>query len=226
MISVWQRVQRVWQANAHANVDRLERPEAMLNQLQRELVAGLATAKTAMAQSRAWQTRLSAQCDELSRRQQAASEAARRALGKENEELARSAIARRQRCGAERGVLERQLEQAGRLIERQQIQVKKLQQELLALRDKRASLLQRERFAQAMQTVTDIQAEMAEPIGSVLERMEEKVALHEASSEFALTDTDADEERLDDFISEQDVEAELSALKKDLEANTNEGEAA
>ncbi len=222
MISVWQRVQRVWRANAHASVDRLEQPEAMLNQLQRELIAGLTAAKTALAQSRAWQARLRAQLDELARRGDAAGNAAQRAVAQGDDDVARQAVARRQRCAAETQTLARQLTQAESLTTRQQDQLAKLKRELVQLKEKRASLMQRERFARSMQTVTQINEEMTEPINLVLERMEDKVEMHEARAE-ALTDDPVDDQpELDNYLAQQSVDDELAHLKAQLNSQSGE----
>ncbi len=220
MTSVWQRLKRVWQANAHASVDQMEQPEAMLNQLQRELVTAVAKAKGALAKSRVWQTRLDDQIGQQQGRLAIANESAKRAVSDGNDEMARQAIARRQQCSAQIEIFEQQRRRAGQLLQQQESQLDALKQKLAELRNKRALLLSRERFARAV-TDGDSQQYMPEPIDAVLERIEDDVTWREAQADSMTLDSLDEAPCLDDYLSNQAIEDELQQLKQAQQQETS-----
>ena len=118
MYGLFNRVTRVFSANAHSVVDRAERPEAMLNQLQREMVAAATRARLAVTQALTWRRQVEQRLERAMREVQEAGAAARQALADGNEDMARAAIARKQARESERDTLTRQLDVYRRELER------------------------------------------------------------------------------------------------------------
>ena len=217
MISVWQRMKRVMGAKAHANVDRMEAPDEMLDQLQRELVAAVTQARTAVSGAKAWERRVADRTARATEERDKARAAAASALRSDDETMARSAMERVLAREAELEQLAVQAEQAARLTAKQTAQFDKLRADLAKLKEKRVSLIQRERIARSLSTLSESTTEMAEPIGLVVERMEEKVAFHEAAAEGALEmDLGSDDAGLDKYMQDRSVDDALAALRNEM----------
>lgn len=211
------RVARVFSANAHNAVDQMERPEAMLSQLQRELVEASGRTRLAVNQALAWrrevEQRLARTDEEITR----TTEVARMAIGNGEDDMARAAIARKQARETQRSTLARQLQQAEAVLVRQRERQKHVQDELKALREKRVLLTQRSRFARSI-TKLGVDSGMPEPIDEVVQRLEEKVNAEEALADVLLDDDTAgiEEPGLDSYMRDQRIDSELARLWAEL----------
>ncbi len=207
MISVWQRMKRVMTANAHVNVDRLEAPEAMLDQLQRELVAAVTQGRAAVASARSWERRIAERTAKVRTERDGARAVAKTALKNDDEAMAHSAMERVLSRDAELHQLTDQAEQASKLVARQSAQLDKLRNDLAQLKEKRVSL----------HAVGESSVEMAEPIALVVERMEERVAFHEAAADVSMEmDDSGGEAELNKYIKNSSVEDALAELRLEI----------
>ena len=217
MISVWQRIQRVMGARAHASVDRMEAPDEMLDQLQRELVAAVTQARTAVSGAKAWERRIADRTARAGQERDKARAAAESALRCDDEAMARAAMERVLAREAELEQLATQADQAARLTAKQTAQFDKLRADLSKLKEQRVSLIQRERIARSLASVGTSTTDMAEPIGLVVERMEEKIAFHEAAAEGALEmDIGSEDAGLDKYMQDRSVDDALAALRNEM----------
>lgn len=216
MTSLLQRFQRILNANAHMRLDHLEQPEAMLNQLQRETLTAIAQAKAALGQSKVWCQRLRDRLATAQNAIAAAQRAAESALRGKDESMARTAMQRKLDKQAERDQLQKQLTRMEATVAKQAQQLDKLRQNLATLQEKRAELIQRERFARALNAAGMAAADLQEPCTIVLERLEERVCIQEAAAE-SYSDTMDEQPDLDEFIRQRHVDEELNALRQHME---------
>lgn len=220
MKSLWSRMQRVLGAEAHAAVDRAEDPQTMLAQLQRELVEAAGQARLAVARADAWRRQVAQRIERLEADVAKLGAAARSALERSDETMARAAIERRRAREQEVSGVRKQLEQANELVDRLGQRRERIARDLAALRDKRATLEQRSRFARSVREL-DAPLGVPEPIAEVVTRMEDKVLREEAQADAALSIDDAMDEaqprnELDDFIHDQSIDAELAELRAQI----------
>lgn len=216
MSTILQRFQRILNANAHMRLDQLEQPEAMLNQLQRETLTAIAQAKAALVQSKVWRQRLKDRLMNAENALVAAQRAAESALQDKDEAMAHAAMQRKLDKQAESQQLQKQLTRMEATTAKQTQQLDRLRQSLTALREKRAELIQRQRFAQALNAANAAANDLPEPCGAVLERLEEKICLQEAAAE-SYGDTPDEQPDLDEFIRQQNVNEELAVLRQHME---------
>ena len=218
MYGLFNRVARVFSANAHQAVDRTEQPEAMLNQLQREMVQACTRASVALQQAIAWRRQIEQRLERARHEGEEAKEAAREAVARGDDSLARAAIARRQARESEAEALGRQLDQADGVVARQRERQRNLREELRRLREKRAVLIQRSRFARSLRDLGAGIEAMPEPVAEVVQRMEEKVSAEEALADAVTecaTETDPGPD-VDAFLRNQKIDAELERMKSEL----------
>lgn len=220
MKQIWLRIQRVMAAKSHANVDRMEDPSEMVNQLLREKISAVGAAKLALARAKVWQKQLQDQQvklqTEISRYQEMAADS----LKDTREDMARQALGKKKDCERRLGETERQLDQAEKLRQRQEAALDKLQDNLRELRDRREALIQRDLFTQAAAGMTQTDAGFEEPSDVVLERMESKVSYRESEIE-ALLDSErpTEDQQLASYQRERELDLELSQLKQSLSAS-------
>lgn len=224
MSNLWQRMTRVLGASAHTAVDQVEEPESMMNQLQRELVQAAGQARIAVSQAMAWRGQIEQRLAKLREQTEAAAAAARNALEKDDEDMARAAIARKQRRETELADTQTQLDKADEVLSRHRERREQIARELTTLREKRAVLMQRSRFARSVSSMSTASS-IPEPASEVIARMEEKVSMQEAVAD-SLTGVceDADglstdkDTNLDTYIRDQAVDAELAKLKSQMKS--------
>lgn len=211
-MTIWQRVQRVFAANAHAAVDELENPQAMLNQVQRELVEAIIRLKGATKRGQRWGEQMEADIDTLIGEIARLERTAEDAIAGDDEPLARRAVERKLRKQQYLVQKQRQLERAKAQLAKQEDRLEKLRYELDELKAKSRELIQRQRFADVFASTTG--TGHAEPVGIVVDRMQEKVEMAEAACEVSL---DFDEQDpLDQELARQDIDEELRQMRARL----------
>lgn len=219
MYGLWQRMTRVWSAEAHALVDRREDPAAMLDQVQRELVHALGHGKARLASAQAWLAALGRELRELDERVEQLTGTARRALAEGEEAIAREAVATRRRNAARRERLESQRAEADTVVARLREQLERRKVELMDLRERRRMLLQRARFVQAG-GAAPAHGELAEPLREVVLRMEEKIDLAAAAAGLEEDEPHPDAP-LDAFAERAAIDDELADLRRQLKEEGN-----
>lgn len=219
MSALLQRLSRAFQAKAHTQVDALEQPEPMLNQLQRELTHAIAKAGTALVQARAWHRQLQERDEALTRESAAAERAAARAIECNDDAMARAAVERKLGRDTEREALAGQLLRAEQAVQAQRERTRQLTNELSTLKEKRIALIQRARFARSVKQLGCEWNDGPESISAVVARLEEKVLTEEAAADALLgtinnaIDT-PQTAKLDDFMHQHEINDELKRIRQ------------
>lgn len=217
MKSIWLRLQRVMSAKGHAQVNQMENPAEMVDQLLREKIAAITAAKLALARAKVWQENLAKQQTQQQAEQTRLQQLASDALRDEREDLARQALGRKQDSQARSQNLMQQIQQAASLRQQQEHQLEKLQADLSELRNRREILLQRHLFSNAAAGMVAHNQAYSEPSDVVLERMEAKVSQQEMEVAVHLqTEPHHPDQQLQTFERERSLDLELAQLKQSL----------
>jgi phage shock protein A len=213
MASLFKRISDVLAANLNDLVDRVEDPERMIKQLIREMEENVNSAREGVIDALASEKQLA---KELEHQRRHAEEWHGRAR------LAREALLRKKEHDGIVANLQASWEAARRTGERLKTQLRALEMKLEEARLKKGSLVARQRAAQAreqmdqvtdrFQTGLDLNhsfGRMADKVGDMEARMEARAELYDDFSqverEFLRMEVDSE------------VEAELAALRKDLD---------
>ncbi len=220
MPTIFDRITNIIRANINDMLDSAEDPEAMLNQIIRDMSDALRQADSDIADQIAQQKMLQGDLDSVTRNAAAWQQKAELAVSKSRDDLAREALARANDFNNQVAIYTKQLEAQTATVDelkskRDQLKIKYES----AVRNKEM-LIARARAAQAKTEMTKVAttANTAD-YASELERMERRIrqmeARAEADAEVAEGKTNVEDEfaRLGD---DQQIEEQLSALKAKL----------
>ncbi len=217
MPTVFDRISNIIRANINDMLDSAEDPEAMLNQIIRDMNDALRQADSDIADQIAQQKMIEGDLDAAKRNQQAWQSKAELAVSKERDDLAREALLRVNDYTEQASIYEKQLEgqksAVAELKSKRELLKSKYDQ---ALRN-RDNLVARARAAQAKGKITQVtnKANTAD-YASELDRMERKIrhmeARADADEEVAETKTSVEDE-FAKLGTDKQVEDQLAALK-------------
>lgn len=225
MTHIFKRINDVISANINDLIDRVEDPERMIKQIIREMEENLSKAKEGVVDSIASEKQLQ---KELESNQKQSSEwlaKAETALLNNNEELARSALARKKEHDNIIRVLEPSWESAKNTSEKLKAQLRALEAKLEEARRKRSSLVARQHAAEARQqmdkTLSNFEAGIKAQ--TKFQRMEDRVTEMEARTE-AVEELRDDRTQLEkDFLDMEihaEIDDELQKLKQKISDQT------
>ncbi len=202
----------------NALIGKAEDPEVMLEQMHQELQSNLIQVRQAVAQAIATEKQLEQQLQK--NKDQAATWQNRAAMAVQqgNDELARQALQRKQQYSQATGEHETQLKAQKEATANLRSRLTELESEVQKAYTKKQVLIARDKAAQATTKANEILAK-ASPDGamSVIEKMEQKVQEREAkAAAMAELSTDQLSQKFKSFEGQVDVEAELMALKGEL----------
>ena len=225
MANLFKRINDVITANISDLVDRVEDPEKMIKQIIREMEENIARAKEGVVSAIASEKTLQQQVDKHRREAENWQENARTALKDSNEELARQALVRKNGHDTILKSLEPALESAQGASASLKAQLKALEAKLDEAKRKRGALVARQHAAEAMHSMTKMDASFKEGLDAQGDfiRMEEKVAGMEARTQAVTevyTDADSVKQEFLDMEVQTEVEAELAALKQELDEDS------
>lgn len=222
MASLFKRISDVFAANLNDLVDRVEDPERMIKQLIREMEENINSAREGVVDALASEKQLAKELEHQRRQAEEWLGRARLALESGNEALAREALLRKKEHDGIVANLQVSWESARRTGERLKTQLRALEMKLEEARLKKGSLVARQRAAQARERMDQVSdhfqagldlnhsfGRMADKVGDMEARMEARAELYDDFSqverEFLRMEVDSE------------VEAELAALRKDLD---------
>ncbi|MEM9138143.1 MAG: PspA/IM30 family protein [Cyanobacteria bacterium P01_F01_bin.42] len=221
------RVGRLIRASLNSLLSQAEDPEKVLEQTVMEMQEDLIALRQAVAQAIATQKR--------TERQQAAAQAqakswynrAQLALGKGDDDLARDALTRRQTYVDTAKTLGMQLTQQQTTISQLKQNLRTLESKIAEAKAKKDLYIARARSAQASQQINEMMGRVGTNTAvNAFERMEERVNQLEAQSTAlgelnAELNADSLEQRFLSLEGGGAVEAELAAMKQQLEGGTS-----
>jgi Phage shock protein A (IM30), suppresses sigma54-dependent transcription len=222
MTNIFKRISDVISANINDLIDRVENPERMIKQIIREMEENIRQAKEGVIEAIASEKRLQKELENNQKQSDEWWKKAEQALRMSNEELARTALARKKEHDNICKALEPPWQAARNTSERLKTQLRALEAKLEEARRKRGTLVARQRAAEARQqmdrTLSNFQAGL--DMQTNFAHMEDKVAEMEARTA-ALDELNDDASQLErDFLDMEirtEVEEELEKLKKKIE---------
>jgi phage shock protein A len=222
MASLFARISDVLSANISDLIDRVEDPEKMIKQIIREMEENIGRAKEGVVDAIASEKTLQQNVDRHRREAKTWQENARTALKDGKEDLAHQALVRKNEHDTILKSLEPALESAQGTSASLKAQIKALEAKLDEAKRKRGALVARQRAAEAMHSMTRLDARLAEGLdaGAKFGRMEEKVAEMEAHTQAVTevySDADTIEQEFLDIKVQTEVDAEMAALKRELD---------
>jgi phage shock protein A len=217
MPSVFDRISNMIRANINDMLDGAEDPEAMLNQIIRDMNDALRQADSDIADQIAQQKMIEGDLDSAQKNAAAWESKAELAVSKNRDDLAREAIVRKNDYTEQAAIYTKQLEAQKASVAELKLKRDQLKSKYDSAQRNKEMLVARARAAQAKSKITQVstQANTAD-YASELDRMERKIRQQEAradaDAEVADSKTSVDDEfaKLGD---DQQVEDELAALK-------------
>ncbi len=218
MANIFARINDIVSANVNDLIDRLEDPERMIKQVIREMEENINQSKEGVIDAITSEKQLLRELETHRSQSQAWLSKAQLALEADNEELARSALARKKEVDNIINNLEPAWASAKATSERLKSQLHQLETKLQEAKLKRSTLIARQRATQAREQMykTEDKFQTTLDAQNRLDRMEDKVGYMEARAD-ALAELDGESTPLEkEFLKMQvdnDVELELEALK-------------
>ena len=221
------RIRDLVSANLNAMLDRAEDPELMVNEYLRQLNQNLNEAKVSVASAMADETKLhnkmvehQAQADQWQRKAQAA-------LGAGDEELARQALARKLQAQKLADGYRQQYEAQDQQVEELQDALIKLESRTAEARARRELLIAKKNRAQTQEAIQrtvrglgDVTA--MDRLGQLEERVDDRLARADAMDQLNRGTLEA---RFEDLEADQELDAELAALKESMGQGRNQTQA-
>lgn len=216
MTNIFKRINDVINANLNEMIDRIEDPERMIKQVIREMEENINQSKVGVIDAIASEKQLLRELETHRRQSDDWLKKAQLALETENEDLARSALARKKEVDSIIKNIEPAWETAKTTSDRLKRQLRQLEAKLEEAKLKRSTLIARQRASQARQqmhkTVDKFQTSL--DAQTRFDRMEDKVAYMEARTEaIAELESSPLEKEFLQMEIDNDVEMELKALK-------------
>jgi len=183
-MNLFDRFSRVAKSNIDSVLQKLEDPEKVMNQAVEDMQKDLVKIRQSYAEVTASQRRLAKQRDQANILADEWRGRAQLALQKNNDELAREALTRRQQQVDAAAELQTQIDNQGSSIDSLYEGMQTLESKILEAKSKKDQLAARARTAQSTQKVNDMLSGMTGGTSmDAFNRMEEKVESLEASAE-------------------------------------------
>lgn len=224
-MSIFQRLFRLGKANVNAAIDKMEDPVKVIDQVLRELDDDIEKVTAAVTTQMAVEKRFARELSEAEELIARRDSQARQALQAGNEELAREAIADKQRQSEKRDTLKISHDKAKAAADKLRAQLEDMKAKVKEMKDQRSTLIAQAEAANAQQQINKTMSGVgSNDLASTFNRMEEKIKqMHdEADAAYELTNSDKSlDEKFETAFKNQKsvaVDDELAALKAELEA--------
>jgi phage shock protein A len=233
MRNIRSRIALFFNVKTSAALDQVEDPREILDYAYGQQQFHLRTVKRGLIEVAAARRQLERQADRLRARVTQFDDQARRALRSNREDLARSVLARKQTTLAEIRALDEQVAEMAREEERLRLADQQMAQRVERFRVHRTVASARYAAAEAQVTVGEalagIMGDEEVELSLAVERSEEKIdrlharavaidALTESGALLQAPGEDPVERELNEVTNAEAIEAELAALRRELEA--------
>lgn len=223
-MGIFTRFRDIISSNINAMLDRAEDPEKLIKLMIREMEDTLVELKAACAGVMADSKKVQRQLDEVADRAKHWEEKAALAVNKGRDDLAREALLEKRRYTRREDTLTGEQAELSIIIDQYHDDIRQLEEKLKAARDKQRLLVQRHiharRKIRAQQDIRRMDSTDAmlkfEELESRIDRMETEADLVNFGKKSDL------EEQLDKLSVDDEIEAELHALKKPPAADENQ----
>jgi phage shock protein A len=218
------RLSRLFRANANAVISSMEDPSKILDQSVEDMQRDLVKLRQAVATAIASQKRIQNQAEQAETQAKTWYERAELALKKGEESLAREALSRRKTYQDTATALNGQLQSQSGQVEQLKKSLLQLEGKIAEAKTKKDMLKARAQAAQAQEQLQSAVSGLGtDNAMAAFERMEEKVQSLEARSQAAAELAGADLESQFAALEGSDVDVELAALRSRLQGGELEG---
>jgi phage shock protein A len=218
------RLSRLFRANANAVISSMEDPSKILDQSVEDMQRDLVKLRQAVATAIASQKRIQNQAEQAETQAKTWYERAELALKKGEESLAREALSRRKTYQDTATALNGQLQSQSGQVEQLKKSLLQLESKIAEAKTKKDMLKARAQAAQAQEQLQSAVSGLGtDNAMAAFERMEEKVQSLEARSQAAAELAGADLESQFAALEGSDVDVELAALRSRLQGGELEG---
>lgn len=212
------RIRDLVSANLNSMLDRAEDPEKMVNEYLRQLRDNLNEAKVSVASAMADETKLHAKMVEFQSQAEQWQRKAQAALNAGDEDLARQALSRKLQAQKLGEGYQQQYESQDQQVEELQDALVKLEQRIAEASARRELIIAKKNRAETQEAIQrtvrglgDMSA--MDRMGQLEERVDDRLARADA---LAQLDRGALESRFEDLEANQELDAELEALKRSM----------
>jgi phage shock protein A len=217
-MGIFSRVSTIFKANINHMLNKAEDPEKMLNQIVEEMNQQLRQTKQQVAAAIADEKRLEKQYKSEEEEAQEWERKAMLAVEKENDELAREALKRKNEHSGLATEYKTQWEKQKEAVEKLKDNLKGLERKISEAERKKNLLIAKQKRAKAQKQIHETMAGMRDKSAfEGFDRMEEKVADMEARADAAEEMAETEDVKLEDQFAELEkeggVDDELAALK-------------
>jgi len=224
-MGIFSRFRDIVNANINAMLDRAEDPEKLIRLMIQEMEDTLVEMKASCASAMAGCKKVSRARDEAGKRSQDWEEKARLAVDKGREDLAREALVERRRWLERAQVLEQEVHECEALIANYQEEIRQLEEKLAATKEKQRLLVQRHVHAFGRRRAQEELRRLDSSDAWIrFEQFENRIERMEAEADLvnAFRRPSSLEDQFDRLKKDEDVEAELEALKTSLKKDSGE----
>ena len=223
-MGIFTRFKDIVSSNINAMLDKAEDPEKLIKLMIQEMEDTLVELKASCAGSMASKKRVARSLDTIRSQVEEWEKRAELAVEKGRDDLAREALAEKRRFGEELDHMEKEVGNLDAVITQYQSDIEQLETKLGKARQKRHALIQRASQAQKRyKAQTAIRKVDSSDAFSRFEAFENRIERMEADAD--LVNTKAKTTLEDEFVKlegDEELEDELSEMKKKLEANKAE----
>jgi phage shock protein A len=215
------RVRDIISSNINAMLDKAEDPEKLVKLMIREMEDTLVEVKASCASAMATQKKIERETDEVNKRVQEWTERAQLAVDKGREDLAREALLEKKRHVDRAASVETEAAECAALVEQYQTDILQLEEKLSVAREKQRVLVQRHRRAtQKKRAQQEIRKVETTDAVARFERFEHRIDRIEAEADLVNMGRKVDlEQEFADLAGDDDIEAELEALRQKKQEN-------
>ncbi len=227
MLKIFQRINDVMTANINDLIDRVEDPERMVKQIIREMEEHIRASKQGVLDAMTSEKKLRKEVEHHRQQSETWRQQAEDALRDGEENLARSALARKKEHDHILVTLEPSWEAAQHTSDQLQAQLRGLETKLAEAKRRRSTLTARQRVAEASYQMDRTLDHLQDGLDAhrKLDRMEERVADMEARAE-AMAELNEGASRLKRDLRarkiEKEMDDEFEALKRQIADETDE----
>lgn len=220
------RVSTIFKSNVNAALDKAEDPEKMLNQITTEMQEQLVKVKQQVAAAIANEKQLQKDYEQEQGQAEQWEQKATLALQKDNEELARQALSRRNEHASTASGYKEQWEKQKQAVDMLKENLRTLERKIEEARRKKDLLISRQKRAKAQKAIHETMAGMKDNSAfASFDRMEAKVSDIEARADAAAEMAELEHDTLEDEFAalEKDgsVDDDLAALKAKMSAGAS-----
>ena len=226
-ISMLARIRDLVSANLNAMLDRAEDPEKMVNEYLRQLTENLNEAKISVASAMADETKLHGKMVEHQAQADQWQSKAQAALGAGDDELARAALARKLQAQKMADGYRQQYEAQDQQVEELHEALIKLESRIAEARAKRELIVAKQNRAQTQEAIQRTVRGLGnitamDKLSQLEERVDDRLNRADALDQLNRGTLEA---RFENLEQDQELDAELAALKRSMGQGANQTQA-